>query len=168
MAQVPPPQRSDIDRLAGEQDALNQQLDFQRATLLRKLDGLADKELRRQMTPSGLSLLGLVKHLTATEHGWFLNIYAGLPDPSPYGDDPEEDFRVGPDDKADALIAEYLRTCDRARAVVSGMELDDVVSTPWSRSVNLRAIMLHMIQETARHNGHADIIREKIDGATGY
>jgi uncharacterized damage-inducible protein DinB len=154
--------------MAGERDALSQQLDFQRATLLHKLEGLDDEQLRRPMTPSGLSLLGLVKHLTATEHGWFLNTYAGLPDPSPYGDDPDSDFRIGPDDTADGLVDTYLLTCQRVRELTSGSDLDAAVSLGSGRSVNLRAIMLHMIQETARHDGHADIIREEIDGTTGF
>ncbi len=147
---------------------MNQQLDFQRATLLRKLEGLDDEQLRRPMTRSGLSLLGLVKHLTSTEHGWFLSIYAGLPDPPPYGADPSQEFRAGLHDTTQALIDEYLRTCARCRQVVSVGKLDDVIRTPYGTSANLRAILLHMIQETARHNGHADTIREEIDGTTGY
>ncbi len=70
VSSTPLENRVDVDRLARERDALNQQLDFQRATLLRKLEGLDDEQLRRPMTHSGLSLLGLVKHLTSTEHGW--------------------------------------------------------------------------------------------------
>jgi len=70
VSSTPSKNRVDVDRCAGERDALTQQLDFQRATLLRKLEGLDDEQLRRPMTRSGLSLLGLVKHLTSTEHGW--------------------------------------------------------------------------------------------------
>jgi len=168
VSSTPLENRVDVDRLAGERDALNQQLDFQRATLLHKLEGLDDEQLRRPMTRSGLSLLGLVKHLTSTEHGWFLNIYAGLPDPAPYGANPSQEFRAGPHDTAQALVDDYLRTCARCRQVVAAGELDDVIRTPSGTSANLRAILLHMIQETARHNGHADIIREEIDGTTGY
>ena len=158
------------NRLAGERDALTQQLDFHRATLVSKLDGLDDASLRRPMTASGVSLLGLVKHLAETEHGWFLKIYARLPEPDLYptdNDDPDAEFRVGPDETADALVGQYLRSCERARAVVAAGGLDDVVPTPWGAEVNLRAILVHMVQETARHNGHADIIREAIDGVTG-
>jgi len=72
------------NRLAGERDALTQQLDFHRATLLSKLDGLDDESLRRPMTASGVSLLGLVKHLAETEHGWFVTIYARLPEADLY------------------------------------------------------------------------------------
>ena len=117
------------------------------------------------MTGSGLSLLGLVKHLAGTEQGWFLKIYAGLDEPDLF--DPDAEFRVGPDDTTDRLVGLYVRTCERAREVVAAGSLDDVVTTPWGPPVNLRAILAHMIQETARHNGHADIIREAIDGTTG-
>ena len=65
-------------------------------------------------------------------------------------------YRVGPDETADALVGQYLRTCERARAAVAAGGLDDVVPTPWGAEVNLRAILVHMVQETARHNGHAD------------
>jgi uncharacterized damage-inducible protein DinB len=170
MAFTSPVERINPDRLAGEAEALTQQLDFHRATLLRKLEGLDDDTLRRPMTASGLSLLGLVKHLAATEHGWFLKIYAGLPEPDlyPTSDGPDAEFRVGPDETAAALVERYLRICERSRAVVAAGELDDVVRTPWGAEVNLRAILVHMVQETARHNGHADIIREAIDGTTGH
>lgn len=161
-----PVERATPDRLADERDALTQQLDFHRATLLRKLEGLEGEQLRRTMTPSGLSLLGLVKHLAETEHGWFLKIYAGLPEPDLFSTG--GDFLVGPEETADLLVGQYLRTCERARAVVAAGDLDDVVTTPSGAEANLRAILIHMVQETARHNGHADIIREAIDGATGH
>ena len=157
--------RTSPNRLADERETLVSQLDFHRATVLHKLAGLDDEQLRRPMTASGLSLLGLVKHLTATEHGWFLKIYAGLDEPDLY--DPDTDFTIEPDDTTDGLINTYIRTCERVREATAGKRLDDVVTTPWGAQVNLRAILAHMIQETARHNGHADIIREAIDGTTG-
>src|SRR5579859_4796146 len=89
--------------------------------------------------------MGLVKHLTATEHGWFLNTFGGLPDPSPYGDNPDADFRVGPDETADGLVSTYVQTCQRARELASGADLDAAIHLGSGQSVNLRAIMLHMI-----------------------
>lgn len=111
-----PVERATPNRLADERDALTQQLDFHRATLLRKLEGLDDEPLRRPMTASGLSLLGLVKHLAETEHGWFLKTYAGLPEPDlfPTDDEPDSDFRLAPDETADILVGQYLRTCERS------------------------------------------------------
>ncbi|MFD7153312.1 DinB family protein [Kribbella sp. NPDC059898] len=161
-----PVERVSPGRVVGEREALGQQLEFQRATLVGKLDGLEDAELRRPMTGSGVSLLGLVKHLAATEHGWFIGVYAGVEEPELWPAD--EDFRVGVGETAEGLVGQYLRVCERAREVVAAGELDDVVRTPSGAEVNLRAILMHMVQETARHNGHADIIRESIDGATGY
>lgn len=167
MVDISPVKRVDPDRVADERGALTQQLDFHRATLLRKLEGLDDEQLRRRVTASGLSLLGLLRHLTLTEHGWFLTIYAGLPE-HPADKNPDEDFQVGPGETREGLVADYLRTCERARAYVAAGDLDDVVTTPSGAEANLRAILIHMVQETARHNGHADIIREAIDGATGH
>ncbi|MFF1822259.1 DinB family protein [Kribbella sp. NPDC058245] len=163
-------ERSSPDRLANERDALTQQLDFHRATLLRKLDGLDDEALRRPMTASGLSLLGLVKHLADTEHSWFIKIYGGSTEPDLYAvpGDREAEFRAEPGETTDGLVGQYLQVCERASALVAAGDLDDVVTTPWGSEANLRAILLHMTQETARHNGHADIIREAIDGATGH
>ena len=158
--------RVDPDRVADERGALTQHLAYQRATLLSKVDGLDDESLRREMTASGLSLLGLVRHLTVTEHGWFLSIYAGEPDPYDIGDDTAE-FRVGPGEPTDEVLALYRETCERADAVITAGDLDDVVITPWGAEVNLRGILVHLVQETARHNGHADLMREAIDGATG-
>jgi uncharacterized damage-inducible protein DinB len=163
---ISPIERASPNRLAGERETLTTQLDFHRATLLHKLEGLDDQQLRRQVTESGLSLLGLVKHLAGTEQGWFLKIYAGLDEPDLF--DPDAEFQIDPDETTDELVGLYVRTCERARQVVAAGALDDVVTTPWGARANLRAILAHMIQESARHNGHADIIREAIDGTTGH
>lgn len=158
--------RVEPDRVTDERGSLSGQLAHQRATLLMKVDGVDDESLRRPMTPSGLSLLGLVRHLTVTEHGWFLSIFAGAP--APYeSDDPDAEFRVGPDEDTGAVLDLYRSTCERADALVASSDLDDVATTPWGAGVNLRAILVHVIQETARHNGHADLMREAIDGTTG-
>src|SRR5215468_4821783 len=100
MGFMSPVERAKPDRLADERDALTQQLDFHRATLLRKLEGLDDELLRRPMTASGLSLLGLVKHLAETEHGWFIKIFGGLAEPDLYATegDPDAEFHVDPEE----------------------------------------------------------------------
>lgn len=155
-----------LDRLAGEREALTQQLAVHRATLLAKVDGLPDDDLRRAMTASGLNLLGLVRHLTVTEHGWFLVVLAGEDDP--YADlVGDAEFHVDDDRSVAEVLAGYRDTCARADAAIAARDLDDVVTTPWGAEVNLRAILVHMVQETARHNGHADLMREAIDGTTG-
>jgi uncharacterized damage-inducible protein DinB len=155
--------------VAGERDALNGQLDFHRATVLSKLEGLQDPELRRVMVPSGLSLMGLLKHHTEAEHLWFARIFARVDEPALYaqaGDDAE--FVVHPEDTIDALVADFLRVAQRSRDIVAAADLDDRAITGWGTEIDLRGIIIHMIEETARHNGHADIIRELIDGTTGF
>jgi Protein of unknown function (DUF664) len=121
------------------------------------------------MVPSGTSLLGLVKHLTETEHGWFVNEFARAGEPPPFEreGDPDAGFRIEADETAASVTAGYLRMCARSRRVVAGASLDQTVPHPRRGTVDLRWILVHMIEETARHNGHADILRELLDGATG-
>ncbi|WP_084958581.1 DinB family protein [Thermoactinospora rubra] len=157
------------DLAAGEREALTRRLDYERATLLTKLEGLDDERLRRIGTPSGLSLLGLVKHLTETEHGWFVQDFAGIAEPDPYStpEDRGAAFRVQPHETTRDIVEAYLAVCERAREIVARAQLDDRCVTPWGEQASLRGVLLHMIEETARHNGHADVIREAIDGVTG-
>ncbi len=165
-----PIERNRPPRVGGERDALSAQLDFQRATLLWKLEGLDDEQLRRPMVPSGLSLLGLVKHLTAVEHGWFVVGFARTGEEHlfvrPDGSEADFDLEVG--DTTGSVVGAYVAACDRSRGVVAAAQsLDDRAPHPRGGEFDLRWLLLHMIQETARHNGHADIIRELIDGVTG-
>jgi uncharacterized damage-inducible protein DinB len=165
-----PVDRQDPPGVAGEREALLAWLDFHRATLLLKLDGLDDEQLRRSVAPSGLTLLGLVKHLTETEHGWFVNEYARLDEAPMFetDDDPEAGFRIEAHESTDHIVRDYLDVCERGREIVfAAPSLDDVVPNERRGQIDLRRIMIHMIEETARHNGHADLIRELIDGAVG-
>lgn len=171
-----PVQRSDPPQVAGEGASLTAWLDYQRATLLWKLEGLDDEQLRRPMVPSGLSLLGLVKHLTAVEHGWFVVNFANTGERHLFEseDDPDLDFHVQEDETTEAIVNGYLRACERSRDVVSAAtSLDETFRLPdrsdprHGQEMDLRWILVHMIEETARHNGHADIVRELIDGVTG-
>ncbi|MCU1457758.1 MAG: hypothetical protein JWL73_1850 [Actinomycetia bacterium] len=146
-------------------------LEYHRATLASKCMGLTDAQLRaRAVEPSNLSLLGLVRHLAEVERGWFR---AGLDHEdvadlwvSP--DDPDADFdRVDTADVAEAFAAwdeEYLR----ARAIVDATDsLDTTFEHPRLGQVSLRWVLLHMVEEYSRHNGHADLLRERLDGSTG-
>lgn len=147
-------------------------MDFHRATILRKLEGLPDDKLRRPMVASGTNLLGLVKHLARAEHYWFVQMFAGEDDglPRPNSDG---DFAAGAGETVDDIVQQYVRVCDRARRIVDAADLDDRGrGSAGNRRASadqfsLRWILIHMIEETARHNGHADIVREQIDGATG-
>ncbi len=157
-----------------EKETLTAFLDYHRATLLMKIDGLSDEELRRPMVPSGTSLLGMVKHLAHVERSWFQRTYLGEDISVPWTkDDPDADFRVEPHETTADVVALYQAECQKSRDIVADASLDDIAkrekptpSDPRSR-FSLRWILVHMIEETARHNGHADILRELIDGTTG-
>jgi uncharacterized damage-inducible protein DinB len=148
-------------------------LDYHRATLLRKISGVSDADLRRPMVPSGTTLLGLVKHLGWVECWWFQMNFAGREVDDPWAEgDMDADFRVEPNETTAGIIDFYRAQCAESRAVVAGAEsLDQRAARAHPRrggGITLRWILLHMIEETARHNGHADILREMIDGATGH
>jgi uncharacterized damage-inducible protein DinB len=147
---------------------LNAFLDFHRATLLWKVDGLSDEDLRRPMVPSGTSLLGLVKHLADVEQSWFVERFAGREPRIQLWreDDPGATWRIEPDETTPQILDLYRAACEDSRKAVEGTSPDDVAKQA-QRGETLRWIMSHMIQETARHNGHADILREMIDGQTG-
>jgi uncharacterized damage-inducible protein DinB len=165
------PQRSEPPLTASEKDMLCGWMDFHRATMLRKIDGLSEDAVRRPMVASGTSLLGMVKHLAFAEDYWFGQIFAG-------GDEVVSRVEPGvpvPDDETTAdVVSLYEAMCERSRAVVDAADLHDRArGTAGNRrgpasGFNLRWILTHMIEETARHNGHADILREQIDGTTGH
>jgi hypothetical protein len=151
-----------------ERAALEDRLEFQRATLLLKCGGLTPEQLAlRSVPPSELSLLGLVRHLSGVE-AWFHD-YDGKPDhhyfwdyePGTTGRGVEVDITRAADD-----LASYQASVARSREAVAGRSLDEVSGVP-GEDYTLRWIYLHMIEEYARHNGHADFLRERIDGATG-
>jgi Protein of unknown function (DUF664) len=153
--------------VADEPTALGAQLDFHRATILTKLDALDDEQAARAMVPSGVSLLSLLKHLTSDEAFWFGQVFAG--EPAPEGVEEGAHWRLEVGDTVDGLATAYLAACEHSREIVAGAgSFDDRAITPWGDEIDLRGIMVHMIEETARHNGHADILRELLDGKTGF
>ena len=160
---IDPPYRAD------ERAMLDNWLEFQRATLAWKCDGLTDEQLReRSVPPSSMSLIGLVRHMAEVERNWFRRVLSGEDAPGLYysDDDPDGDFdNVATATRAEAF-ASWDAECDNARTVAARMELTDV-GTRRGEEVSLRWVLVHMIEEYARHNGHADLIRERIDGATG-
>lgn len=159
-------------RTPDEKTGLCSSLDRQRDVVLWKIEGLDDEQLRRRMTPSGTSLLGLVKHLAAVEYGWFCQTFGRetepLPgDPSVPGTAPDDDMRAAPGETAADILAFHRRARQAADAVIAELDLD-AQGTSWNgHSVSLRWVLIHMIEETARHAGHMDILRELIDGSTG-
>ncbi|MGW5425901.1 DinB family protein [Streptomyces sp. NPDC004059] len=151
---------------AGEKQTLHASLNRHRDAVLWKLDGLDDEQLRRPMTPSGTNLLGLVKHLACVEYGWFVETFGGEPEPLWF--DPHDDMRVTPEETTERIVAFYGRARAAADAVIAGLPLDTTGSPAWRDiTVSLRWTLVHMVEETARHAGHMDILRELIDGATG-
>ncbi|MGH2829128.1 MAG: DinB family protein [Actinomycetota bacterium] len=167
MTAFPLPEKPPV--AAPERDMLSAFLDYQRGIMLRKADGLDDEPLRRAMTPSALTLLGLVKHLTWVERWWFRVRFAGEHIEDPWTeDDPDGDFRIEPHETTAEILAGYRDECERSRKIVASAELDDEAAVEArGRRVTMRWILLHMIEETARHLGHADLMREQVDGATG-
>jgi uncharacterized damage-inducible protein DinB len=154
--------------VAPEPKMLEAYLDYHRATLLKKVDGLSDEDLRRPMTKSGLTMLGLVKHLAYVERWWFQVCYAGSDANLVFTkEDPDADWRVEPGETTAEILAFYKENVETARQLVAGADLDSRARRPGFEKYSLRWIMVHMVEEVARHNGHADIMREMIDGVTG-
>ena len=164
-------ERIDPPLVAQEREMLDAWLDYHRATLAVKCEGLTDDQLRaRAVPPSSLSLLGLVRHMGEVERSWFRRVLSGEQAPPRYYSDenPDGDF----DDVADAGVAEafgYWRDeCAHARERVAAAPSLVVTGTGrQGERYSLRWIMVHMIEEYARHNGHADLLRERIDGTVG-
>ena len=146
-------------------------LDYQRATLLWKCELLeGDALVRRSVPPSSLSLLGLVRHMTFVEWHWFERVFAATGAPQPYSTDEDPDVDWNDLDSARAMedIERFQRQCESSRAIVAGCKsMDQLAAKPRGDATSLRWIMVHMIEEYARHNGHADFLRELIDGAVG-
>jgi uncharacterized damage-inducible protein DinB len=151
-----------------EKESLKVALDRHRDAVLWKLEGLGDDDLRRQMTPSGTSLLGLVKHLAAVEYGWFCHTFGRQAEALPFDDgDPDADLRVRPDETTEEVLAFSRRARAAADRVIDELEVEDTGTAWFGEAVTLRWVLIHMVEETARHAGHADIIRELIDGMAG-
>ena len=155
---------------------VTQMLDRYRATLLTKLDGLSDAQAREcAVPPSDLNLLGLLRHLADVERSWFRIRFAGeeLP-PLYHGDahptgDPDGDLHPGPTDTVAADRRIWDAEVAAARRVTAGAGLDDLARSPGPGRgpFTLRWVLVHLIEEYARHVGHADLLRERIDGSTG-
>jgi hypothetical protein len=163
--------RPDPPLTGDERTMVTTWLDYQRATLLWKCEGLDGQALARQgVPPSTLTLLGLVRHMAIVEWWWFDHIFAGSASPEPISTevDRDADFNDIEPARAKADLDLFQRVCDVSRAIVAVATSFDVPSALEGRGpYSLRWIMIHMIEEYARHNGHADLLREQIDGAVG-
>jgi uncharacterized damage-inducible protein DinB len=166
---IDPPARSE------ERAQLFAYLDYHRATLQLKAAGLSAEQLAHRLPPSGLTLGGLLKHMALVEDSWFSAFLHGHEPAAPWcdvdwKDDPDWEFRTAADDDPDALRDQLATTVVRSRELVEGLDMDHVSVRRLRGSdepANLRWIVLHMIEEYARHNGHADLLREAVDGSVG-
>lgn len=161
--------------MLGAKDTLKLYLQTSREALLWKLDGLGERDARRPLTASGTNLLGLVKHVGSMEFEYFGLVFdRPAPEPLPWlADDAEDnaDMWATEDESLEWVLDFYRRSWAHADATIDALGLDDAGRVPWwpadRRDVTLHRILVHMINETARHTGHADIVREQIDGAIG-
>ena len=159
---------------AGDRQSLEEWLEFHRATLEMKCSGLSAEQLRmRSAPPSNLTLLGLMRHMARVEQGWFQEIFKGEKIEKLYRtpEARDNDFNDLEGATPEEVLATWREQCDIARRIAAEAELDDIATVPKERDpreqFSLRWIMVHMIEEYARHNGHADLLREAIDGAVG-
>lgn len=154
---------------------LRRYLQAGRDALLWKLEGLSERDVRRPLTPTGTNLLGLVKHLTGIELGYFGDTFARPPaEPAPgFGgdDEPNADMWATADESREQVVQLYRQAWAHADATIDALPLDAPGRVPWwpgeRGAVTLHRVLMHVIAETHRHAGHADIVRELIDGQAG-
>lgn len=165
------PRRIDPPLIAGEREMLEAWLDFHRVTLLLKCEGVSDEDRKRRPIPSSLlSLHGLVRHMTDVEMNWFQHVIDHNRELAPVHwslDDEDADFALADRGDWEHDLAAWHEQVEAARVTAARHGLDDIGIAWGSHEVSLRWIYVHMIEEYARHNGHADLIREMIDGAVG-
>lgn len=155
--------------VGGERELLNGFLDFQRATVVMKATGLSDEQARRPLVASRLTAIApLLSHLRYVERYWFAVVLDGQDDTwaEELKTDPDVEFTIGLRAPLPTLIAEYEAQCAANRTIAARLDLD-ARGTRRGEPVNLRWVLMHLIEETARHAGHLDLLRENIDGSTG-
>jgi uncharacterized damage-inducible protein DinB len=158
-----------------ERDSLAQYLDYQRETILLKTDGLTKEQLAQQIPSSGLTLAGLLYHLALVEESWSEEDFLGLGPREDFAGidweaDPDYEFRTALDKEPDWLRRRYRDACNRSRQVMAGADSLDTPSVGrqiGGQPFTLRWMIMHLIEETARHAGHADLLREAVDGRVG-
>ncbi|HEY4568440.1 MAG TPA: DinB family protein [Kribbella sp.] len=162
ITRVRPPEDAD------ERSTLTGLLDYLRATVELKVDGLTHEQaFARPVQPSALTPAGVVKHLTGVERFWFAIDFAGLDVEWPWTEeDPHGCFRIDPEDTVDGLLASYRAECARSRQITAAASLDERARSD-GMTFTLRYAVAHLIEETARHLGHLDLLRESTDGQVG-
>lgn len=165
---LPPDDRPQAPERGGERASIEGFLDFQRACIVYKATGLSDADAARRLLPSLTTVSGLIRHLADVERSWLREDMAGETGLRYRwsDDDPDGEFRVTELDSLAEIIADYEAACAESRAVAARFDLDDLSAAQGGR-FSLRWILLHLTEETARHLGHIDVLRELLDGATG-
>jgi uncharacterized damage-inducible protein DinB len=154
--------------VADERATYTALLDYLRATIELKVEGLADNDAARAVLPSKLTTAaGVVKHVRWVEHHWFEVVLAGRESRAPYTmEDPDADWRIEDGETLAQLLADYRQQCEVSREIL-GEDLGQVVPFRGDRTVSARWVLAHVIEETARHAGQLDVVRELLDGSTG-
>nr|BFF00119.1 DinB family protein [Streptoalloteichus tenebrarius] len=160
--------RTDPPTTGDERAVLGGFLDFLRATIHTKCAGLSDALAHRSVLPSPLTTAaGLVMHLRWVEHYWFEHVLAGLPHRAPWTEeDLDADWRPAPETTLESLLTDYAAQYAVSREIAAGLALDHEVAFRGG-TVSVRWVLVHMVEETARHAGHLDVVRELLDGVTG-
>lgn len=156
---------------ADEKTMLTGMLDWYRTGIVSKTVGLGAEQASRVIVPSGTSIIGIINHLALVEDSWFEARFAGRDLPAPFNtvdwdSDPDWEFRTARQERLRDVVARYEAACERSRSTVSRGNLDDE-GAAIARRFTLRFVLVHLIEETARHLGHVDVMRELIDGAVG-
>lgn len=160
--------RVDLVGAAGEREILEAFLDDYRAAIVRKATGVSDEDARARLVRSATTLGGVVKHLRWVEHAWFQTGLAQRPaDELPPRPSREDEFRLGPGETLAGVIEEYETECAQSRETAARYALDDTFPDEDLGRCSLHWLYIHMIEETARHAGHIDILREQLDGTVG-
>lgn len=155
-----------------ERTMLTQMLDWYRDGVIAKVAGVAPHHARAQPLRSATSIAGIVKHLAMVEDSWFVADFAGEPLPARWQGvdweaDPDWEFRTALDGDLDEIVGMYREAIERSRAITAAHHLDDIGSDSSRAEFSLRYVLVHLIEETARHLGHLDVLRELLDGTTG-
>jgi uncharacterized damage-inducible protein DinB len=164
--------RPGTDEQGDELFTLLQELNFQRSTVVLKAEGLTDEQGARSLVASPTTVTGVIRHLALVERAWFRQGFAadGWTHEYDFEADPDAEFRVTAETSLGEVVADYIAACDESQEAIARATPDDLAKTRRDRppyEYNLRWVLVHMIAETARHNGHLDILREQLDGATG-
>jgi uncharacterized damage-inducible protein DinB len=165
--------RTDVPPAWDERTVLGTFLDYARATVRAKCEGVSEDNARSAPLPTSplMTIAGLVSHLRWVEYWWFQVVLLGEEDEGPWTDeDPDREMRIAVEVPIARLLDEYDEQSARYRELVAGLDLDELSkrATRSGEPVTLRWILTHLIEETARHNGHLDLLREMADGVTGY